>query len=131
MATHSGILAWRIPWKTRLVGYISPWGRKESDRTEQLHSLTHSLKVCLPQIIFYILTWVRCFSYLVIFVTCLDIVITLDLKKKISKVYSDKSVQNKNEAVFVKVKLIHKFSYYEFEIDIFVKTSSSSHCFLM
>ena len=51
--------------------------------------------------------------------------------KKISKVYSDKSVQNKNEAVFVKVKLIHKFSYYEFETDIFVKTSSSSHCFLM
>ena len=27
-ATHSGILAWRIPW--------SPWGRKKSDATEQL-----------------------------------------------------------------------------------------------
>ena len=36
MATHSSILAWRIPWS--LVGY-SPWGRKESDTTEQLHFL--------------------------------------------------------------------------------------------
>ena len=29
MTTHSGILAWRIPWI--LEGY-SPWGLKESDR---------------------------------------------------------------------------------------------------
>ena len=29
-ATHSSILAWRIPWT------IVPWGRKESDTTEQL-----------------------------------------------------------------------------------------------
>ena len=28
-ATHSSILAWRIPW-------TSPWGHKESDTTEQL-----------------------------------------------------------------------------------------------
>ena len=27
-ATHSSILAWRIPW--------NPWGRKESDTTERL-----------------------------------------------------------------------------------------------
>ena len=33
MATHSSILAWRIPWTERLVGY-SPWGLKESDTTE-------------------------------------------------------------------------------------------------
>ena len=36
MATHSSILAWKIPWIRNLVGY-SPWGRKESDTTEQLH----------------------------------------------------------------------------------------------
>ena len=36
MATHSSILAWRILWTEELVGY-SPWGRKESDTTEQLH----------------------------------------------------------------------------------------------
>ena len=33
IATHSNILAWRIPWKRRLAGY-SPQGLKESDRTE-------------------------------------------------------------------------------------------------
>ena len=30
MATHSSILAWRIPWTDR------PWGGKEFDTTEQL-----------------------------------------------------------------------------------------------
>ena len=34
-ATHSSILAWRIPWTI-------PWGHRELDMTEQL-SLTHSL----------------------------------------------------------------------------------------
>ena len=33
MATHSSILAWRIPGQRSLVGY-SPWGCKESDVTE-------------------------------------------------------------------------------------------------
>ena len=33
MATHSSILAWRIPWTEE--GY-SPQGRKESDKTEQV-----------------------------------------------------------------------------------------------
>ena len=35
MARHSSILAWRIPWTVSLPGY-SPWGRTESDTTEQL-----------------------------------------------------------------------------------------------
>ena len=35
MATHSSILAWRIPWTESLAGYSS-WGHKESDMTEQL-----------------------------------------------------------------------------------------------
>ena len=34
--THSSTLVWKIPWTEKLVGY-SPWGRKELDRTEQLH----------------------------------------------------------------------------------------------
>uniref|UniRef100_A0AC11CVQ6 Uncharacterized protein n=1 Tax=Ovis aries TaxID=9940 RepID=A0AC11CVQ6_SHEEP len=34
MATHSSILAWRIPW-TEEPDY-SPWGRKESDATKRL-----------------------------------------------------------------------------------------------
>ena len=35
MATHSSILAWRIPW-TGEPGELHPWGHKESDTTEQL-----------------------------------------------------------------------------------------------
>ena len=33
MATHSITLAWKIPWTEK------PWGRKESDTTEQLSLL--------------------------------------------------------------------------------------------
>ena len=36
MATHCSILAWRIPWTEEPEGLYSPWGRKESDRTERL-----------------------------------------------------------------------------------------------
>ena len=42
MATHSSILAWKIPWMKEIVGY-SPRGRKESDTTEQLHFLSFFL----------------------------------------------------------------------------------------
>ena len=35
MATHSSILAWRIPWTKEPVGY-SPWDCKELDKIEQL-----------------------------------------------------------------------------------------------
>ena len=35
MATHSSILAWRIPW-TEEPGSYSPWGHKEMDTTERL-----------------------------------------------------------------------------------------------
>ena len=33
MATHSSILAWRIPWTEKLGG-LQSWGRKESDTTK-------------------------------------------------------------------------------------------------
>ena len=33
MATHSGTLAWKMPWMEKPVGY-SLWGRKELDMTE-------------------------------------------------------------------------------------------------
>ena len=36
MATHSGTLAWKIPWAEEPVG-CSPWGGEESDTTERLH----------------------------------------------------------------------------------------------
>ena len=36
MATHSSILAWRIPWVEE-PGGLQSTGRKESDTTERLH----------------------------------------------------------------------------------------------
>ena len=33
MATHSGILAWEIPWIEEPGGY-SPWGHREANMTE-------------------------------------------------------------------------------------------------
>ena len=47
MATHSSILAWRIPWTE--VG-CSPWGHKESDKTEQL-----TLHSCFTTLYWFIL----------------------------------------------------------------------------
>ena len=42
MATHSSILAWRIP-QTEDPGGRRPWGCKESDMTEWLTRLVHTL----------------------------------------------------------------------------------------
>ena len=36
MATHSSILAWRIPWMEEFGG-LQSMGRKELDMTERLH----------------------------------------------------------------------------------------------
>ena len=36
MATHSSVLAWRIPWTEEPGGLHSPWGRKGLDMTELL-----------------------------------------------------------------------------------------------
>ena len=36
MAAHSSILAWKIPW-TEEPDRLRPWGRKESETTEQFH----------------------------------------------------------------------------------------------
>ena len=34
MATHSSILAWRIPWTERSLDGCSPWDHKDSDTAE-------------------------------------------------------------------------------------------------
>ena len=45
MATHSSILAWRIPW-TEELGGLRSMGHKESDTTERLHfHFSHHSKV--------------------------------------------------------------------------------------
>ena len=36
MATHSSILAWKIPWTEEPGRLYGPWGHKESDMTEWL-----------------------------------------------------------------------------------------------
>ena len=47
MATHSSILALKIPWTEELGAGYYPWGRKESGTTEQLHFHFHIHKcVC-------------------------------------------------------------------------------------
>ena len=52
MATHSSILAWRIPWTERpglqsgLLGY-SPWNHKESDMPKHTHQW---LRLCAPTV---------------------------------------------------------------------------------
>ena len=52
MATHSSILAWRIPWTEESGGLYSPWGHKDSDTTEQLthtHTHTHTQSLSGPK----------------------------------------------------------------------------------
>ena len=44
MATHSSILAWRIPCTEEPVGY-SPWGCEELDMTEQVSTSTTTILV--------------------------------------------------------------------------------------
>ena len=49
MATHSSVLAWRIPWAEELVGY-SPWDPKEldmTDATEQEHAIHYTHNTCM------------------------------------------------------------------------------------
>ena len=36
MATHSGILAWKIPWTEKPDRLYRPWGHKELDMPEQI-----------------------------------------------------------------------------------------------
>ena len=44
MATHSSILAWKIPWTEESDGLYSPWGCKESDMTEHSHGVLKMIK---------------------------------------------------------------------------------------
>ena len=51
MATHSSVLAWRIPMTEGLIGYC-PSGRKESDTTEAtLRTRVDLLSACGPSLV--------------------------------------------------------------------------------
>ena len=43
MATHSSILAWKISWTKGI--WQDPWGHKESNMTEHIHTHTHTQKL--------------------------------------------------------------------------------------
>ena len=46
MATHSSVIAWRVPW-TGEPGDYSPWGRREFDTTvAALHACMHDFFGC-------------------------------------------------------------------------------------
>ena len=59
MATHPSILTWRIPW-TEEPGSYSPWSRKGSDVTEQLHLLSEGLAAGLFFLYFVQMTGYMC-----------------------------------------------------------------------
>ena len=74
IATHSSILAWRIPW-TEEPGSYSPWGGKESDMTKwlQFHfhfiqykpdQLIRSIRRCSPVLAFQDFMQLFSFTYL-------------------------------------------------------------------
>ena len=49
MATHSNILAWKIPWTEELAGY-SPCGSTESDMTKWLNNNKSSILAFLNSV---------------------------------------------------------------------------------
>ena len=56
MATHSSILAWRIPWTRNLVG-CGPRGRRGSDTTELLSTQTYRWKELYDSMITFPSFW--------------------------------------------------------------------------
>ena len=42
LATHSSILAWRLPYGLKSLAGYSPWGRKEQDTSEGLSTAQQS-----------------------------------------------------------------------------------------
>ena len=42
MATHSSILAWKIPWTEEPGRLYSPWGQKELDTAERVSTHEHT-----------------------------------------------------------------------------------------
>ena len=64
MATHSSILAWKIPWTEKPVDY-SPWDLKESDMTEQL-SIHRCVITFLPKSKSLLISWLQSASSVIL-----------------------------------------------------------------
>ena len=52
MATHSSILAWKIPW-TEEADRLQSMGSQESDMTEQLIIINHTKGYCLCMVLYF------------------------------------------------------------------------------
>ena len=72
MATHSSILAWRIPWTEEVSGY-SPWGCKELDMTKHINSFTFTHFKFLYLIILYIYTFGTFYILCILYISCIFI----------------------------------------------------------
>ena len=59
MATHSSLLAWKIPWTKSLVGG-TPWSHKESDRTERLITQIHMRQ---EQHTIHVSSFIHCYNW--------------------------------------------------------------------
>ena len=65
MASHSSILAWRIPW-TMEPGGLQSMGLEESDTTERLNWTELKLSVIIPKtqfVPFFFLPLKVCFNF--------------------------------------------------------------------
>ena len=63
MATHSSILAWRIPWTEEPGGLYSAWGHKESDMTRWLiRRYSKSIYDCVLKFEYMMFCWMHAFT---------------------------------------------------------------------
>ena len=70
MATHSSVLAWKIP-RTKEQGSHYPKGHKESDMTEQLHFTDDSINsflVLLEEKFISLLAWLFIIKFALVIV---------------------------------------------------------------
>ena len=63
MATHSSILAWKIPWTEE---EYSLWGPKESDMTEHIHAIR--MGECCSEVVLYL--W--CYNLIITLLDCIS-----------------------------------------------------------
>ena len=71
MATHSSVLAWRIPWTEKPSGY-SPWGRTESDTTEAIwRQQQHVECIYIYNCYIFLLNWSLDHYVMSFFIPCL------------------------------------------------------------
>ena len=67
MATHSSILAWKIPWTEEPDRLYSPWGHKGLGTLELAYTHTHTHThtfIRATEIVFFFFNWVSFYCFL-------------------------------------------------------------------